>query len=54
MKGLISFLLILGGAAHAIPEFNNMIRDLIGGSNYIQLVIGLLSIMLGIWIWFED
>ena len=54
MKGLISFLLILGGAAHAIPEFNTMIQDLIGGANYIQLVIGLLSIVLGIWIWFED
>jgi hypothetical protein len=54
MKGLISFLLIVGGAVHAIPEFGEMIRDLIGGANYIQLVIGLLSIVLGIWIWFED
>jgi len=54
MKPLISFLLLINGLLLTLPNVYSFVNDLDKGHGYLILIIGLLSIVFGIWIWFED
>jgi len=49
MKLLGALLLIVGGIAHLLPPFYIWLSSLTGDSPYIQIIIGLLSVIVGIW-----
>lgn len=40
--------MLVGGIAHLLPPFYNWLTDLTGGP-YIQIIIGILSVIVGIW-----
>ena len=55
IKMIGKILLIIGGLIHLIPQLYNWLADLLNYSGYpiIQVIIGLLSIIIGI-MWFME
>ncbi len=48
MTRLATLLLIVGGAVHALPQLNAYLITLTGGTPIIQIVVGVLSVLIGI------
>ncbi|MBX2861880.1 MAG: hypothetical protein KTR14_11650 [Vampirovibrio sp.] len=48
MSKFAPILLLIGGAAHAIPPFYAFLTDLSGGTPVIQIVVGVASMLAGI------
>ncbi len=46
----VSILLFVGGLAHAVPSLYQWLADLTGGFPIIQVVVGIVSVIVGIMI----
>lgn len=42
------WLLLVGGAVHMLPSLNRFLTNLTGGTSYIQIVVGALSILVAL------
>ncbi|MFH1175344.1 MAG: hypothetical protein V1698_01315 [bacterium] len=51
MKGLnlwAAVFLILGGAVHTFPQLYRWLTDLTGGVAWVQIVVGVISVIIGL------
>ena len=53
MKLLAAILLLIGGLAHLIPAFYDWLSGITGGTPWIQITVGLLSVMVGLGMLFK-
>nr|MBI4156587.1 hypothetical protein [Candidatus Woesearchaeota archaeon] len=52
MKVWVSLLLLVGGLVHLIPKLYVWLSDLTGGTPWIQIIVGLISVVVALWMWF--
>lgn len=48
MKALTIALLFIGGLAHLVPDFYNFLSDFTNGTPWIQIGVGLLSVIVAV------
>jgi len=53
MKTLAGILLLIGGIAHLLPPFYNWLSSLTGGTPWIQVIVGILSIIVALLLFFK-
>lgn len=53
MKLLGAILLLVGGLTHLIPALYNWLAALTGGTPWIQIIVGLLSVIVGLMMLFK-
>lgn len=56
MKGLALWgpiLLLVAGLVHLIPQLYSWLTDLTGGTPLVQIIVGLLSVIVALWLLFK-
>ena len=48
-----NILLLVGGLVHLIPQVYTWLSDLTGGTAWVQMVVGLVSVILALFLFFK-
>jgi len=52
MKVWVSILLLVGGLVHLIPSLYSWLSTLTGGTPWIQMIVGVISVLVALSMWF--
>ena len=52
MKVWVSILLLIGGLVHLIPSLYSWLSALTGGTPWIQMIVGVISVLVALSMWF--